>query len=186
MGKSEETKERIIEETIRLIQCSDGNVREITIRKIAENANVGVGLINHYFDTKEALIERCVQRIIGQVITAFQPGVCASKEPCVRIGFVAKQVMDFLMEHPEISQISILGDMQNPEIMDGTMKTVLGFCSTMQGEITQVEKRKAYLLTTLMQGAFLRRDVLKQTIGVDFYDKMQRDLFLDTIVESLI
>ncbi len=186
MGKSEDTKHKIIEETINLIQCSKGSVKEITIRKIAEQANVGVGLINHYFHSKEELIEICVQQMIGQVIKAFQPGVCESNEPKIRVAFVAKQVMDFLMDNPEISQISIVGDMQSPQIMDSTMKTVFGFCSVIKNNPTQEEKRMAFFLTTLMQGAFLRRHFLEQTMGIDFFDKNQRDRLLDSMVEQLI
>ena len=46
--KSERTKEKIIQETIMLIKASNGDTESITIRKIAQNAGVGVGLINHY------------------------------------------------------------------------------------------------------------------------------------------
>jgi AcrR family transcriptional regulator len=40
-----------------------GDIKKITIRRIAEEAGVGVGLINHYFETKDNLIEVCVQKI---------------------------------------------------------------------------------------------------------------------------
>ena len=44
--KSEQTKQRIVEQTIRLIRESNGLMESITIRQIAEKADVGIGLIN--------------------------------------------------------------------------------------------------------------------------------------------
>ena len=51
--KSKVTKEKIITQTIELIQESNGLTENITIRKIAEKANVSVGLINHYFGAED-------------------------------------------------------------------------------------------------------------------------------------
>jgi AcrR family transcriptional regulator len=67
--KSEKTKENIIANTIALIRETNGDTASISIRKIAERANVGTGLINHYFATKENLLEVCVQTIISEIGT---------------------------------------------------------------------------------------------------------------------
>lgn len=68
MKKSDNVKEAIIAATIDLIVNSDGNIDEITTRIIAYKANTSVGLINYHYQTKDNLIEICVQQIIGNVI----------------------------------------------------------------------------------------------------------------------
>jgi AcrR family transcriptional regulator len=182
--KSDISKENIIQQTICLIQESDGIIENITIRKIAERAQVGVGLINHYFNSKENLIEICVQTIISGVIGAFRPALSDSEDSVERTKTVVKQVIDFLMDNQQISKISILGDLKQPKLMDNTMKTALGFAIRLSGgEVTQVHKVNGFMITAVLQEAFLRKDCLKESLGIDFYDKKQRDLFIDDIVE---
>ncbi|MDF2567733.1 MAG: regulatory protein TetR [Oscillospiraceae bacterium] len=182
--KSDISKENIIQQTICLIQESDGIIENITIRKIAERSNVGVGLVNHYFMSKENLIEICVQTIISGVIGAFQPDLSGCQDFIETTKTVAKQVMDFLMENQQISKVSILGDLKQPKVMDNTMKTVMGFATRLSGgQITQEYKVKAFMITAVLQEAFLRKDCLNESLAIDFYDKEQRDVFINDIVE---
>lgn len=185
MGKSELTKKNIMEKTVALIKESNGNVEEITIRKIAESANVGVGLVNHYFQSKEKLIEICVQSMISEVILSFQPEKCECRNPVEITKCVAKQVMDFLMANKQVSRISILGDMNSPKQDDNTMRTIIGFANCMQEKITGMGKQEAFWLTVVLQSAFLRKDLLKSTMGIDFYQKAERDAFIDRVVERI-
>ena len=72
MDKNANVKNRIIEVTTELIEKHNGNIKDITARMIATKADVGLGLINYHFGSKEKLITECVQRIIGKVVTEFQ------------------------------------------------------------------------------------------------------------------
>ena len=73
MKDKENLKEAIICATTELIQEFDGDVNKITLRRISERANVGLGLINYHFGSKEQLITLCVQRIINNVVLNFSP-----------------------------------------------------------------------------------------------------------------
>jgi len=166
-----------------LIRETNGETKGITIRKIAQRAGVGTGLVNHYFKSKDHLIEVCVQTIISGVIHSFRP-LCDSDDPIERTKYVAKQVMDFLLENSQISRVSILGDLKQPKAMDNTMKTVIGFGTSLSvGQVTAGHTIDSFLITAVLQAAFLRKDVLKESLGIDFNDKEQRDGFIDTIVE---
>lgn len=184
MGKSGSVRDKIIDSTIRLLEETDGNLNKITIRTIAETVGIGTGLINYHFGSKDKLIEECVQRIIGTVITVFQPQLHENLDDVSRLKEVAKQVLDFLMNHPEIAKVSILGDLITPMLMDNTMKTVIGFMKTLN---TEDEKMKllTYCFTIILQGCFLRRDITKNAIGLDFNDKKERDTFVDFIVDRM-
>ena len=72
MDKNANVKNRIIEVTTELIEKHNGNIKDITARMIATKADVGLGLINYHFGSKEKLITECVQRIIEKVVTEFQ------------------------------------------------------------------------------------------------------------------
>ncbi|MDF2984657.1 MAG: regulatory protein TetR [Eubacterium sp.] len=181
MGKALQIKEKIIEATIKLLQQSSGNIENITIRGIAETVGVGTGLINYHFGSKEKLIEVCVQRIIGNVISVFNPRLHENLNETDKLKEVACQVMDFLISNPEISKISILGDMITPMIMDNTMRTVMGFCKVFISD-GQDTKLLVYAFTLILQGAFLRKDITGESLGFDFNQKQDRDKFIQFVV----
>jgi AcrR family transcriptional regulator len=182
--KSDKTKENIIKQTICLIKETNGATENITMRKIAERAGIGVGLANHYFKSKEFLIEVCVQTIISEVINSFRPEACESNEPIEITKYVAKQVMDFLMDNKQISKVSILSDLKKPRAMDNTMKTVFGFGTCLSGgEMTHKQLINSFMITSVLQEAFLRKDILKDSLGINFNDKNERDKFIDYIIE---
>ena len=88
------------------------------------------------------------------------------------------------MANPEISKVSILGDMAMPMIMDNTIKTVMGFMGNFN---TKNEEMKSitYCFTLVLQGLFLRKDTSKSMIGFDFNSKIQRDIFIDFIIDRM-
>ncbi len=185
--KSDETRARIRGAAIELIGETAGDVERLSVRAIAERAGVGVGLINHYFGSKENLVEVCVEAVIAAMIGAFRPDVAGCRTPAEETARVARLVMDFLMDNPGISRISILSDMKRPKAMDNTMRTVLGLGRRLSGgEMTAAQKEKAFMVVAAMQSAFLRRDVLKESLGVDFYDKAQRDAYLGRLIEGVL
>ena len=187
MEKAQEAKEKIIEAAIELIEASDGDIESITTRAIAEKAHVGTGLINYHFQTKENLIELCVQRIIGNVILQFKPESAQALKGADLLAEVAKRVADFLAENPAVSQISILGDYKSPGTFDNTVKTMKGFNISLS-DVEIPEPKSTVVLFTLvsvLQAFFLRRDTSGELLGFDFNQKGQRDSFIDLLVHQL-
>lgn len=187
MKKDCNVKEKIIQVTMELIEKSDGHIETITTRTISEKAEVGVGLINYHFQTKENLIEICVQKIIEDVISKFKPETGENLGYFEKIRAAAKSVMDFLMSNPAVSRISILGDFGKPKILDNTMKTVQGFSYSLNElEISaNLKTIQVFGFVSILQAAFLRKDLSKELFGFDFYIKEERDAFIDIIAESL-
>lgn len=187
MEKSELAKEKIIAVTIDLIQKANGETHKITTRNIAKEAGVGIGLINYHFESKNKLIEICVQRIISDVIKSFKPDVNDELSSIGRLKKVTKMVASFLIENPSVSKISILGDMNAPKAVDNTMKTVNGFLFSMEDyNIAKEEKMLlSFALTSILQAAFLRKDTMKESFGLDFKSKEEREIFIDFMIDRL-
>jgi AcrR family transcriptional regulator len=187
MSRADIMKEKIIQITIECLEQDDGKIDDITIRYIADKAQVGIGLINYHFGTKEKLIEICVQRIIEQVINVFRPNISEQVDEIERLKEVVKQVADFLIENPKISKISILADMASPTIMDNTSRTVLGFMSTLKD--SKIDKSQqvllTYCLTFVLQAMFLRKDISIELLQLDYNKKEDRDRFIDFIIDRL-
>lgn len=191
MKKAEEMKERIIRSTIELIEQGSGDIGEITTRMIAEKAGIGISLIHYHFQTKDRLVELCVQRIITGVIEDFRPSVAAADSPLARITAVAQQVADFLASNPAISRISILGDLAQPALRDNTALTMAGFAAAWQGGKRNGEpgapdvKTAVFALTALIQSAFLRKELSRELFGYDMENKEERDRFIGWIADRL-
>lgn len=107
MDKSTNVKNHIIEITTELIEQYNGNIKDITARMIAKKADVGLGLINYHFGSKDKLITECVQRIIGKIVTEFQM-TRQYKSDKERLTACATYVFHFLFEHSAISRPTVL------------------------------------------------------------------------------
>lgn len=188
MKKSDQAKEKIIAVTTQLIESSGGNIDEITTRAIADKAGVGVGLVNYHFQTKENLIEICVQRIIGNVIGSFKPSAMENIGGIERVKAVMKLVADFLIQNPSVSRISILGDCNHPQLVDNTMRSARGLMICMQGLAIDESKKRllAFELVSILQSLFLRKELCKELFGCDLCNKEERDKLLDFYVDNIM
>lgn len=176
-------KEKIIDVTIGLIKEKNGVIDKITIRDIAKRANVGVGLINYHFQSKKNLLDICVRQIIGEVIAQSKPDM-ANLSAMDRLKCSVKIPIDFLMNNPEISKISILGDFMQGNNNDNTFQTLSKYyyhaCNL--GETDDTFFKTVFLIHGL-QGIFLRWELYKDKF--DFSDKTQRNKLIDSLVEKI-
>ena len=183
-------KDRIMEATTKLIEeCT--SIESVTIRDIASSAGVGVGLINYHFQTKENLINQCVQKLIGNIINKFEViYLSLTLEPLDKLRFLAKSTCSFLAKNQGISRVSILSDLFTGSYSDNTAQTIEAYLPIMKDIYGDAKSDKElYLYThifiTTLQSAFLRRDVFMKKVQVDFYDTMQREEFIDMVVDII-
>jgi len=175
-----------------LILQSNGDIKKITSRAIAEKANVALGLINYHFESKEKLIALCVQRIINQVLMNFSPDKKDYSEDDgltdkQRLSAWAQQTFDFLFGNYSIARISILSDFGNYEPRSNAAITQMGFALAIRENIPESRKRLiAFSLTSTMQTAFLTGENSKAITGYDLSEKAERDLFIEDIVSLLM
>lgn len=185
MSDNEKSKNHIIEITTGLLKEFNGDTKKITSRLIAEKADIGLGSINYFFGSKENLITECVQRIIGKVITEFQmtDNYETDKE---RLTVCATYVFNFLFEHPAVSRISILGDLQNYTENCNSVLTQQGFTLSLKNDISNKDKSMlVFILITAMQTAFLGYKTAKQLLGYDFMKTDDRAAYIKKLVSIL-
>lgn len=186
MKEKTNVKERIIEVTTELIEKHKGNTNEITARVIAEKAEVGLGLINYHFGSKENLITACVQRIISNVVTA---GVKVNKEYDTdkeRLTAKATYVFNFLFENAAVSRISILGDLQSYSSNSNSAYTQKGFMQSLTKDVKEQDRALlSFMLTAMMQVAFLGSDAVKEILGYDLEIPEERAAFIEKAVSVL-
>ncbi len=185
MKKQVNVKEDIIQVTTELIQQSSGNIADITTREIAQKAKVGVGLINYHFQSKDNLVTICIQRMIKQVVQSFSPVEKEYQNDQERLTDWAIRVFDFLFDQPAISRLSILGDMYDYTLESNSVRTQKGFSYALKDMNERDKSMLTFLLTSVMQTAFLGSKTSKELIGFDFSVRSERSAFITKLVAVL-
>ena len=167
-------KQKIIEDTIRLMEAGDSRLKDITVRDICREAGISISQINYHFQTKENLIAQCVQVIIGDVIERFHAVSMAVKEPTafLKLKRLLTLNLDFLYKNENISKISIHTDHQKPDINDNTAQTIRAYLPLIQAALEEMNlsydaRQIATMIVLNFQGMFLRTDIIKQEMNLD-------------------
>ncbi len=192
MQSHSDIKEKIISATIALINRSDGLVENITVREIAQKADVAIGLINYHFGSKKNLIEICVQRIISHVMENFsETADSADKEDAAdnnksdMASFTAS-VFTFLKNNPEISKISMLSDLSRPNIKSNSSVSCRAiFKAIPDTETEDIRKIKAFMLLSAIQSAFLNRQIGSELLGFNLNCESDYKRFFRLVTEIL-
>ena len=192
MQNYSDIKEKIIDTTITLIQSSDGLIENITIRAIAQKAQVSVGLVNYHFHSKKNLIEICVQRMISQVMKTFAEAEKlksrqsqGGSESAGMASFIFG-VFHFLIHNPEISKISILGDLSEPSANSNSSVSYRAIVKAIdKRESEDIGKIKAFMLLSTIQSAFLNRNITSELSNFNLNNKNEYESFFRLATEIL-
>ena len=187
-----DNKEAIIQAAITLIEEKGENLNSITVREICKKANVGLGLVNYYFENKDNLITYCVEKIINGIVEKFAAIGEQTKNltPFEKLDYLGNITLDFLFEHSAVAKISILTDMQTPKENDNTHKTYSAYLPLVSACRPEWDERKVkratYCLIAAMQQAFLRCEIILLTQGVNLRDKAERKRYFTRLLQNIL
>ncbi|MCH5201391.1 MAG: TetR/AcrR family transcriptional regulator [Oscillospiraceae bacterium] len=189
MKNTKEVKERIIKATTELIEESGGKTESITSRKIAERADVALGLINYHFSNKDNLISICTKRMLSGIIMCFLPDedgieVHTNKE---QVAQRAKKVLDYIFRYPSVSSISTLEDLGDYTMRSNSVAIQKGFSLAIDKKAMDEDTKRllVFMLTSSIQAAFLASGVSKDVLGYDMNVKEERDACAQRMIEIL-
>ena len=186
------TREKIIAATTQLIK-DFGDTSQITVRDIAEKAEVGSALINYHFQTKENLIGVCILSIISQFIEEIERLYrTLDLEPIDKLRYVFKAKCSFLVANPVLSRMSMMLDLSSAGLEDNTDQAAKVHVKVLReafGERKTDNEELFVILHVLMssiQNAFLRSNVFKINTGIDFFSQEQREQYIDDLVDRVL
>ena len=208
-----ETKEKILATTLELIKERNGDTANVTIRMIADRAGIGVGLTNHYFKSKELLIAECIGPVFEVIFDDF--GRTDSTEersaggPIEATKREARALMHFMLENEAVARAAILSGIPSENGEDYFKRITDAFAYSMvdkrqldemlkndrisekmkqqfREHFVGEQRRKAFMITSSIREAFLRKELLMGIIGVDLNDSEQCDEYIDEMVEMLL
>ena len=182
-----EAKQRILNATVELLQ-SESEIEKITIRRIAEKAGVGIGLINYHFQNRDNLLKEAIDQITGQkAMTWLNPDFQVSDIPAVdRLRSLLKDTSDLIIQYPQYTEISVSyalhhSDLEVQKMILPLLREIFGMSKT------ELELRLySMMIISSLQVALLRYSTFQTYIGLDLFEKTQRDQCIDIILDTIL
>ncbi len=111
--KYSETRDHLVKTTMMLLK-DVYELEEITVRKIAEEANVSVGLINYYFDSKDDLLLDAINSIIHTDSRSGTNSLYNSNiDPRRRLQLFLHDLSDLLVDYRQYTNMTIKHELIN-------------------------------------------------------------------------
>lgn len=178
-------KARILQAAIELLNEQDPE--SITMRKIAERAGVGIGLINYHFQSKDRLLNEAVG---GSMVEASSRWLNANEDeypdPVLRLKNMLKETSSIGARFPSLVKIAVSYELQHgtfavPQLIVPILREIFG--------TTKKEKELrilAFQLVTAMQVAAVRTEAFIAYAGIDLFNEDQRNKMIDLLVDSIL
>ncbi|MEI8201036.1 MAG: TetR/AcrR family transcriptional regulator [Eubacteriales bacterium] len=190
VSQEKDIKEKILHATVELI-IKHGDTSKITVREIAAGAGVAIGLINYHFQTKDNLISLCTLEIIRHSIE--QLGTMnenVKTEPIDQMKTLGRGITEFMVMNPGVSRISITRDFVSADAVDNSVQVVKMFSPIARkicgNDMSDQDLHVLlHMLVSSIEAAFLRKDVMKESFGIDLDNAEQRDHLVDFCIDRL-
>jgi len=185
-----DAKERLVNVTIKMI-CMGKKPSEITVKDITETAEVGNGMVNYHFQSKDNLIRLAVKKVMSCATKSLGEKMKAKENepPISRLIIILKDVVNFIANNSEISKIAILDDLENNQAAAHLLSCEESYNKCLEdlyGDNKHKLWSKNYLIAGYINYIFLKAEKIKNETGFDFYNKEEREKAIETLVEELV
>jgi AcrR family transcriptional regulator len=184
-SKKEETKKKIIEATINLLDSVE-DPDDITIRRIAEGAGIGIGLINYHFISRENLMNEAVSIKMESMAGKLENLSEYQDNPLKYLKIMLIRMSDIAMKNRRLNKIIVEYD-----LLKGNFKICLYLLPILReifkGSKSETDLRLiAYQIIVTTQSICLRQEAFHMLTGINVEIKTDRDSLINSIVDNLI
>lgn len=185
MKYDNDSKKRILDTMVRLLM-ERKDVNKITIRQIAEHAEVNSALINYYYQSKENLVYKAVELCMENTAKKIFDNDMQDANPVTRLKNMIKAFANFVFENYYLSEIAVANEIKHGSI--NTSTTIVPLLS----EIFQDTKPDAELklialqMIVPMQVMFLYADEYKGHLKKDLFNEELRSELLDQMIDNML
>ncbi len=179
------SKKKLLDATAVLLDTTD-NPDDITVRKIAEAAGVGVGLINYYYESRDQLIHEAVSLKMASLASIMEHQEDSSNDPVQYLKEMLISISDIGMKDRKMYKISA-----EYELLNGDFGTCLYLLPILRkiynGKKSETDLRLlAFQIIIAMQSISLRQQAFHMYSGIDIENKSGRDGLINLIIDNLI
>ena len=174
-------RDRILESAWNILrEKKDPNA--VTVRDIAARANVGIGLINYHFKSKDKMFMEAAGNAMKMTAEAWK-SLEENKEidPRESLLQMLTQLCDMGSEHKYLTKMAA-----RSELLEGDVSTplfILPYVKRITGLDDTAAKLTAFALITAIQSALLRIHAFGEYSGYNIQDKKERDLMIANLIE---
>jgi len=162
------------------------DVEKITVRQIAERADVGIGLINYHFSSKNKLLGIAVAEYMAIMAKDFiTSGNHSDSKPKEKLRTMLKELYNIGEQHEKLIRFTITqnilnGEMQTPLFLIPVLKEIFG-----DHEDEMNLRIIALQILLPIQVASLNPTEFHLYSGINLYDEKQRNNYIDTLVDHV-
>lgn len=187
MNTKEQDTQQLIIDTAKILLEESETIEKITVRQIAERANVGIGLINYHFKSKDNLLSIAIGDTMAKIILNFsKSGSYSDLDPTEKLKRLLKELYSLSDKKEDLMRFILSRD-----LMNGNMQTPLHLIPLLK-EIFGNKKDDIQLRILALQILYpiqvtgLNRESFYMYSGIDLSDKEQCDRFIDKLINNLI
>jgi AcrR family transcriptional regulator len=184
--KDQDSRNRILKATKEILDETD-NIEQITVRQIAERANVGVGLINYHFKSKDNLLGTAVGEEMAIMAGGFlKAGSDPGMDPVRKMKTMLKDLFSYGEKHKDhlkyiVTHTILSGDMQAQLTLVPLLRDIFN------GQKDEIDLRIIAMQILLpLQVTALSPQAFHFYSGIDLFDETQRNKLIDTLVDNLV
>jgi AcrR family transcriptional regulator len=179
--KKGEARARILESAWNILQeKKDANA--VTVREVATRAEVGIGLINYHFESKDKMLMEAAGNAMKIAAMKWEEvekdNTLHPKESLFQM---LTQLSDMGSEHEYLIKMAAKLELIDGEI--GTPLYILPYVKRIKGFDDTQAKLAAFVLITAIQSAVLRMDAFGQYTGYHIKNKDDRDKMIAKLID---
>lgn len=183
-------RDRILEAAYTILMEKQ-SPEKVTIRDIAAQAEVGVGLVNYHFESKEYLLMEAVGKQLAIVASDWQE---LAEDECLDPKKTLIKMLIQLMELGAKQMYLVLiaakfeltlGDVNTPNFVVPFIRKIVKGSHEKSADIEDIVKVKAFNLIAGLQSASIRTEQFYNYIGINLDDVKGREDYVKLLVDSL-
>lgn len=181
-----EAKNRLVQATIELLR-EFSNPAGVTVRQIATRADAGMGLINYYFGSRDALINEAIGVLISEKVAPYLNDTLSGAEtPLERLIGLVFASAEVAAQYPHYAETALAYTLMH-EKMDVPAMILPLLRGIVGDDRPELELRwMAYSLIVTTQAMFIHRQELQVFVGMNFNDPNDRRKAIETIIHLII
>ncbi|MEG0297307.1 MAG: TetR/AcrR family transcriptional regulator [Clostridium sp.] len=187
------TRDKILDATLSLIRNEGFN--NITIRKIADLADVNIAAVNYHFGSKDKVINEAMKILAKKVTACFKELDKKEIPPKERLRLFLVGYAENTLEYSEVFKILINESISNNnangdyvkflgEMGVSKISIVLRECGVTCEENVLV--MKVIQMIGTLAFPILLGNHMNEMVGVDYTDNKTREIYIDFVLKSLI
>ncbi len=189
--KGLQTKEKIIRATLQLI-TEEGDINNLSVRRIAKLADVNFSTINYYFQTKDNLIKESIEISVNKVISRWiELNKALDMEPAKKLRLLMINTGEYYAKHPNVMKIALMNtfikDQEYGNLQYFIDAALIPLLCEICPERSRVDiERTIEIVFFSFPNAFLHFMFHPDKSSLNFFIKEEREAYLDKFVDVFL